>query len=115
MQITSEKLSDIRIIRSAARKYGCILNTPKLTNQANILEFVVKENLQGRTPGQREIANHLGLSKPRVHYLLAVMVNEKKLVPNFNGKPVKTVRRSGANYHGYVIGSVGPISQLPLF
>jgi len=90
--ITSENLLTIRAIRQAAYAMGCVLNTPKVKNQAMILNFVTNANLGGFNVTSRDINRHLGFSLAHTRKLIATAVAEGKLVANYNGLPMAAMR-----------------------
>lgn len=94
--LTSEDLLTIRIIRQAAYQLGCILNTPKIKNQAMILNFVSNANLTGLRPNARCINGHLGFSLAHTRKLIATAVSEGKLV---------AYRGNSHNVRTYTVGA----------
>ena len=93
--ITSENLLTIRAIRSAAYAMGCVLNTPKVKNQAMILNFVTNATLAGHQVTSREINRHLGFSLRHTRKLISTAVAEGKLIANYNGLPLTAMRANG--------------------
>ena len=104
--LSSETLLTIRAVRSAAYRLGCILNTPKVKNQAMILNFVTNATLEGKNVTRKDIQNFLGFSQVHTSELLRVMCNEGKLVSNYNGVPVKMNQNRGRLAYTFTVGVV---------